>query len=111
VWRAPEGSSAVGDAQGSVAILNSAQSTIALINPRTGRPRWTEGDPTCGPSEDLCITDPYGPPVSMYQYRHVILLTGRDQIAAIAARNGRLLWYKGRGCLLAVRGARRTQAA
>jgi hypothetical protein len=34
-----------------------------------------------------------------------ILLTARDQIAAFAARSGRLLWDKGRGCLLAVRGA------
>jgi hypothetical protein len=51
------------------------------------------------------MTDAYGPPVSMYQYRHVILLTARDVIAAIAAGNGRLLWYRGRGCLLAVRAA------
>jgi hypothetical protein len=41
----------------------------------------------------------------MYQYRHVVLLTAEDQIAAIATRNGRLLWYEGLGCLLAVRGA------
>jgi curved DNA-binding protein CbpA len=104
VWRQPDGSSAVCDAQGSVAILNSGQNTIALINSRTGRPRWREDDPTCAPSLDYCITDGYGP-VSMYQYRHVILLTAENQVAAIAARNGRLLWYKGRGCLLAVRAA------
>jgi curved DNA-binding protein CbpA len=104
LWRQPDGSTAVCDAQGSVAIVNSAQNTIALINPRTGRSRWSESDPTCGPDEDVCISDAYGP-ASMYQYRNVILLTAEDQIAAIAARNGRLLWSKGRGCLLAVRGA------
>jgi curved DNA-binding protein CbpA len=104
VWRQPDGSSAVCDAQGSVAILNSTQNTIALINPGTGRPRWTVSDPTCGPSVFVCIADADGP-VTMYQYRQVILLTARDQIAAFAARSGRLLWDKGRGCLLAVRGA------
>jgi hypothetical protein len=46
----------------------------------------------------------------MYQYGHVILLTTQDQIAVIATRNSRLLWYKRPGACSQC-GARRTRAA
>ena len=87
------------DRRGSVLLLNPGDHKISLIDPLSGRARWTAGDPGC-PRD--CISSS-GSSVQVLGAGGAVVFSDADQVIALARGNGKLLWRKPSQCALAAR--------
>lgn len=99
LWQQRTDHPLVCDHRGSVLMLNPAAHKISLIDPLSGRARWTARDPGC-PRD--CGSPPGSPP-QVLGSGGTVLFSDADQVLALARGNGRLLWRKPSQCALATR--------
>jgi hypothetical protein len=99
LWQQRTRDPVICDGSGTVLMVNPTDHKISLINPVTGRARWTAGEPGCPAG---CGSAP-GSPGQVLGIGGTLLFSTADQVIALARGNGGLLWRKPSQCTLAAR--------